>query len=88
MSDQEPTPRINIEDFRNSFIGIGALTCSAFLIFGAWPLYGAAGALPLSAAWIVSLFLATRWFTPAPNRVLALGVVSIALWALVAWLAQ
>jgi len=70
----------DIRVYRNSFLGIGALVCTTFLIFGTWPLYGAAGALPLFALWLVLFAMACRWFVPHPNWVLAIGIGSWLPW--------
>ncbi|MBO9524239.1 MAG: hypothetical protein J7518_22090 [Nocardioidaceae bacterium] len=75
-------PGRDIRSYRASFLGIGLLACTAFLIFGTWPLYGAAGALPLFALWLVLLVLGCRWFASRPSRVLVVGAL-----AMLAWLA-
>ncbi len=77
----EPSGRIgDIRAYRNSFVGMGVLVCATFLIFGTWPLYGAAGALPQFALWLVLFVLACRSFQDRPNRVLLLGVISVLVW--------
>ena len=72
--------RLDIRQYRNSFLGIGVLVCATFLIFGSWPLYGAAGALPQFALWIVLFVTACRWFTSRPVGVLLLGLVAVLVW--------
>lgn len=76
----EDGPLRDIRVYRNSFLGIGVLACDAFLIFATWPLYGAAGALPQAALWLALLGLGCAWFTRRPAGVLALGLVSMAVW--------
>jgi hypothetical protein len=76
----EPGRIKDIRVYRNSFVGMGALVCTTFLIFGTWPLYGAAGALPLFALWLVMLAVACRWFVSHPGRVLAIGIGSWLPW--------
>lgn len=78
---EESTGRIkDIREYRNSFLGMGALVCTTFLIFGSWPLYGAAGALPLFALWFGFFVMACRWFARHPTRVLVLGIGSWLPW--------
>lgn len=78
----------DIRAYRNSFIGIGALACDLFLIFGTWPLYGAWGAFGQFAVWLILFALGCRWFSPHPGRVLLLGLASVALWTGVVLLCQ
>lgn len=82
MSDVDDHPnRIkDIRVYRNSFLGMGVLICTTFLIFGTWSLYGAAGAFPQFALWLVLFGLACRWFMARPGRVLGLGAVSVLVW--------
>lgn len=80
----EPQGRIrDIRVYRNSFLGMGALVCSVFLIFGSWPLYGAAGAMPQFTLWLVFFVIGCRSFSAKPNRVLLVGVLSILVWVAV-----
>lgn len=77
----QPPGRIkDIRAYRSSFLGIGLLACTTFLIFGSWPLYGAAGAVPLFLGWLVLFALGCRWFGSHPGRVLVLGVLSVLAW--------
>ena len=70
----------DIRAFRASFVGMALLACTTFLIFGTWPLYGAAGALPQAALWVVLFLLGCRWFMRHPRRVLVLGLVAMLVW--------
>lgn len=80
MSEQ-PGRIKDIRAYRNSFVGMGLLALTTFLIFGTWPLYGAAGALPLFALWLVLFVLGCRWFMSRPTLVLLLGLASMLAWA-------
>ena len=90
MDEDIPTgERIrDIRDYRNSFIGIGVLVCTTFLIFGTWELYGAVGAFSQFALWLVLFGLACKWFVAHPGRVLGLGVVSVLVWVGVVLISQ
>lgn len=85
---QQPGRIKDIRAFRSSFLGIGVLACVTFLIFGTWPLYGAAGALPLFGLWLVLFALACRWFSSHPRRVLVLSLVSVLAWMAVVLLSN
>ncbi|MGO4257451.1 hypothetical protein [Marmoricola sp. RAF53] len=63
------------------------LVSSLFLVFGTWPLYGAAGAVPQFVIWSVLFVLACRSFMTKPTRVLVLGVLSLVVYAgfVLAW---
>lgn len=78
LSTDQPPGRIkDVRVLRNSFIGLAVLFCSLFLIFGTWPLYGAAGAVPQFVIWAVAFVLACRSFMTSPTRVLLLSLVPL-----------
>ncbi len=56
------------------------LVCSLFLIFGTWPLYGAAGALPQAVVWTVVFSIACQWFMRRPRGVLLLSLIPLLVW--------
>lgn len=89
MDDVPTGERIrDIRDYRNSFIGMGVLVCTTFLIFGTWSLYGALGAVPQFLVWLLLFAFGCKWFVSRPNRVLGLGVLSVLIWVGVVLLNQ
>lgn len=84
MSDEQPPERIkDIRVYRDSFIGMGILTCIPFLIFGSKPVYSWWAAIGMTVVWVFLLAQGTRWFMPHPRWVIYLGVAGFAMWLLV-----
>ena len=84
MTDQQPPGRIkDIRVYRDSFIGMGILTCVPFLIFGAKPVYSWWAAIGMFVVWACLLAQGTRWFMPHPRWVIGLGLLSFAMWLVV-----
>lgn len=89
MTDQQPPGRIkDIRVYRDSFVGIGILTCVPFLIFGAKPVYSWWAAIGMFVVWALLLAQGTRWFMSHPRRVVYLGVAGCALWLVVVVIAR